>query len=118
MTTSMPTISLVEKLKAESVGELAKITLQENTSSNIPTQFPNILPRAPTATGGALSTNSTSFFPSSLQPQQPDTPNLGSRYCGRGIPCTAPGLQDPKGLKENKQRWLATYQLCDLQNVS
>lgn len=41
MTTSMPTISLVGKLKAESVGELAKVTLQENTSSNIPTQFPN-----------------------------------------------------------------------------
>lgn len=27
-------------------------------------------------------------------------------------------MQDPEGLKENKQCWLATYQLCDLGDIS
>lgn len=39
-TTSLLTIFLVGKLKAENASELAKVTLQDNISSVIPAQFP------------------------------------------------------------------------------
>lgn len=84
MTTSMPTVSVVGNLKAERGGELTKVIPQENMSLIFQPGSPHILPRAPALTGGTLSTTSTSFFPSSLQPQQPGTPNSGSRCCGRG----------------------------------